>query len=487
MSNNSVYPVLVKGVEAGGGTLISGGGESTSLRATVESAMRQVLGWRPRVADADGFVAALSQSFLPVEENGSTRWAWNPHSYTIQTDIGAVTGAQASIFKRAQVALEQSLPLLEGLLPLRSDADDDDVDASRALIDSDLHELVNEVGRPGGPIVQRVNGLFDLLLGVDFNSEARTNPAAVGGHLGRLGERLGLEPDEVNTIEEEQNLTNFIILADYVISLRESWRAQQEFFDRDNNGIFLGTQLVLVNRSLATLAESVYEARDLLDSVFLSEAERETIELAFEGQTPITIAELFDWVEQFAANEAPRLIREGGKDGAIAIAPTLERLSQLLRAAWDISQDDSDNLPPGFHSERVQRALEELTIHADEALKRVSAFERNYGPEITCVEIAEYGSGNEEQSFGTTVDVTGQNFAEGAEIHLVHTQKNGDKAETWLELFWTKHSGGSCITGFVPVPCDTLRKWAAGKELSIVVVNPHGESARRNIGPGSIN
>ena len=39
----------------------------------------------------------------------------------MQADLGAVTGAQASIYSRAKVALYQSLPLLEGLTSLRVD------------------------------------------------------------------------------------------------------------------------------------------------------------------------------------------------------------------------------------------------------------------------------------------------------------------------------------------------------------------------------
>jgi hypothetical protein len=361
LENIQSYPVLTSEVSTLPTRRV--GAPGVSLGQTVQQALYETLGWRPRISDPKGFVAALIQSFTFVEVEGRKEWEWTPHVYTIQADLGAVTGAQASIYKRAKVFLDQSLPLLEGLKPLRADYDEEDTEASRAVVESYLTELVDELGLVGGPRVQLVDTHFLTLLGdIDVTT---TNPEEVEGQLGVLRARFGLKRDLVNTIEEEQNLTNYLILVDYVLSLKRSWDAQRHFFDRSGTDVYLGTQLVLLSRAMGTLVESVYEAYDAMDSVFLGDAERQTLYLSLKGEeTALTIAELLAWAERFGSEGGPRLIREGGKHGVRAFLPTVNRLRGLLRRAWEFSEESS-NPVRGFHTPRVERTWEELTKHAD--------------------------------------------------------------------------------------------------------------------------
>src|SRR5207248_7488821 len=94
----------------------------SSLAVTVGVAMQQVLGWKVRNDDPKGFVGALTQSFSCKQVEGHTECTWTPRSYAVQTDLsGGITGAQASIYARTKEAVDQSLPLLDGLYPLRAD------------------------------------------------------------------------------------------------------------------------------------------------------------------------------------------------------------------------------------------------------------------------------------------------------------------------------------------------------------------------------
>ena len=86
---------------------------TSQLGQIVDGALREVLGWRPRATDAQGFVAALNQSFSVKEAGGHIEWKWTPRSYAVAAELGAVTGAQASIYTRAKAMLDQSIPLLE--------------------------------------------------------------------------------------------------------------------------------------------------------------------------------------------------------------------------------------------------------------------------------------------------------------------------------------------------------------------------------------
>src|SRR5262249_31005743 len=91
------YPVQTEEVSRGSmATPGSSSGASTS--PLVEQSLRRILGWRPRTSDPKGFLAALNQSFSAREIEGHTEWQWIERGYSIQADIGALTGAQASFY-----------------------------------------------------------------------------------------------------------------------------------------------------------------------------------------------------------------------------------------------------------------------------------------------------------------------------------------------------------------------------------------------------
>lgn len=346
----------------------------STLEQTVEGALREVLAWRPRVTDPKGFQAALNQAFTAQEVNGRRQWAWTPRSYSVHADMGAITGAQASIYTRAKAALDQIVPLIEGLYTLRSDPDAEDIEAIRALVKGHLSELTNELGVVGGPRLPRVEQLFTALLGGGAMSE----PATVGGHLGTLRDRLGLESSRVNTIAEEQNLTNFRVVVDHVTSLQQSWASLARHFDPSGTDKFLGTQAILLSRAFNVVAESVQELEFKMDSVWLGAAERQTVTLNLGG-TMLTIAELLSWVEQFASEEAPRLIRDAGKDGVIALQPTLQQLHRLVQVA----QNPNATLNASFKQQRVQTGLAELEGHLNGALQLTGQIQRVQDFEIS--------------------------------------------------------------------------------------------------------
>jgi hypothetical protein len=365
------YPVLTEGAGASGGSwgTTSAAAVSPGLAAlgpSVEGTLREVLGWRPRMADPKGFLAALNQAFDLKEVQGHTEFTWKQRSYAVQHDIGAITGAQASIYSRAKVALDQVLPLLEGLKPLRADADDEDVEAARSIVKSEIEELVAELGVEGGPRVARVDTLFDLLLGAFQN---QLNFAQLAGQFGQVQQIFGFQRNRINTVAEEQDFTNFLIMVEHMQSLRQSFVTQRPFFTRaPGTQPFFGTQLVLVSRSLGVVSESVGEVYRAMDSVFLGAAERQVVELTFPnlpGEPPLFVSELLSWVDQAASEQGPRLLKEGGRAGAVAFLPTLDRIERLVRNSL-IPDQPANAVPAGYRTARVQRALQELADHLQE-------------------------------------------------------------------------------------------------------------------------
>jgi hypothetical protein len=214
--------------------------------------------------------------------------------------------------------------------------------------------------------------LFFQLFGRE-DVKAPVDTENLDGQLGLLRIRFGLERRFVNTIDEEQNLTNYLILADNTISLRFTWDQQRKFFELKTEDVFLGTQTVQLARALAVVAESVEETYLVMDSVFLGSAERQVLELDFTNKSKsstaltapnlpsIFLGDLLSWVEVFATDEGPRLIRDGGKDGVIeAFSITADKLAELVKATAVLSGGNDPKFPISFRTARVRRALDEL-------------------------------------------------------------------------------------------------------------------------------
>ena len=306
-----------------------------SLQQTVDSAIAQVLGRNLKSADPKAFLATLNQTFVAKETNGKTDYTWVPRSYAVQTELGGkVTGAQASLYFRAKSALDSILPLLTSLTPLDPAADLQNMDAARSIIRTELVELVNELGIESGPRVWKVQNLFRLLLGDEFNGVGN-------GQFHNLKIIFGFQRDRINTVAEEQSYSNYLIILDSVISLKQSWTT---YLEGSTEEAYLGTQLVKLSQAMAVVAESVNQVYEIMDCVFLGPAERQTIVLTFnEGQFPsITLQELLTWVMQFATEEGQTLAREGGKLAiAQVIKDTAETLSELVAIAAETNVNNS--------------------------------------------------------------------------------------------------------------------------------------------------
>jgi hypothetical protein len=363
---------------------------SAPLGQIVAKAVSDVLGWKVKPGDSKGFMGALTQSFTLTEVEGHVEHKWTPRTYAVQTDLaGGITGAQASVYSRGKVALEQCLPLLDGLYALNPEAIVEDVTALKAVVKSQLTEMVNELAFLGGPRISRVNQYFNLLLGSTFPPGAQhghvlhhTDPDAVGGTLGNLRDELGLsftKDDFVNSVEDETNLSNFRIISDYVTGLGQTWLYNLNFLVLNAKTPFFGTQLVLLSRQLSVVAESVDEVRFTLDSVFIGPSERQTMELKFPGLTPpsIFLEDLLSWIRDFASEEGPRLIQDGGKFGVgNTFYPVVQQLFTIVQQVPFVG-----GLPPGFSTPRVRFSLTDLAEQLRDLARLAKPIEHVITPE----------------------------------------------------------------------------------------------------------
>lgn len=380
----AAYPVLTEEVSttgvpapAAGGT---GGGGGAAYAQVVDQAMRDVLGWRPG-GDLSGFQAALTGAFQLREVEGHTQWTWQQRGYAVQADMGALTGAQASIYARAKSALDQMQPLLSGLTPLNPALfPPQDLEAIRTVITAELQELVTELALPGGPRIQRVDQLFHLLTGNRVGSR-NLNPDQVQGNLGTLRDRFGLTVDEIDTVDEERIVTNFRIVVEQVLSLQASWSTDRGMLTPFDPRASFGTVLIWLSRSLEAVCESVSDLTFALDSVFVDAAQRQVIELKFPGEKALLLSDLLDWVQRASGEEGPRIIQDAGKDGVFAFAPVLLRLSGLISSTRQAAQQDT-SLPAGMSTPRVDRALQVLVSQLAEAANLAGQVNRDAPPQI---------------------------------------------------------------------------------------------------------
>ncbi|MGI5453433.1 carboxypeptidase regulatory-like domain-containing protein [Streptomyces sp. CA-249302] len=426
----STFPVLTEEIGGGGRAAVGGGvvDRAASFGQTVENALRDVLGWRPG-SNTSGFQAALAGAFELRDVQGHTEFTWHPRGYAVQADLGALTGAQASIYQRAKNALDQIVPLLDALVPLDPAADPQDTEAVRTIVRAELGELVDELAVEGGPRIRRVDELFTLLLG-NRNPGIKLDPDAVGGQLAQLRDRFGLSTARIGTLDEERIVTNFRIVVDHVLALAAGWEVDRALFSGTSDQTALGTVLIQLSRSLDVVAQSVEETVFALDSVFVDAAQRQTIQLQFKDgdpsttpptppTPPILLSDLLDWVVRVSTAEGPRLIQDAGKDGVIAIAPMLKELARLVLLteglAAPLNQGGDRNLPEGMRTPRVRRALGELRTQLDDTVRLSSAVQRPETLEIVFVDDVV-----RDETTGTrTVTVVGRGFQTGSRAVLV--------------------------------------------------------------------
>jgi hypothetical protein len=352
----SAYPLLTDGAAA---SVRSGDAPASGqLQLVVDETVRDVIGRLPRYTDARAFEAALSNSFGVQDMDGVRTVTWHPRSYAGSAGLGAsVTGMQASVYARALGAREAVLPLLQGLVPLRPDFDQQEVDAACNVVRAELDALVEELGTDGGPRRARVDQLFDVLF--NQTTVGPTGPVD-GGMVGYLGFVFGFaddqgvaNSDQVNTIEEEQDFSSYVLLTDHLHTVQQSWLAFRGQRTQD-----LGTALFQLSRVLQVVAETIDEVESALNSVFVGDAERGVIRFDTSSSGEMLVDELLSWIRSFAATEAPTLIANSGRRGLGPIVDTAIRLRALNDDLVNEIANDPD-LPDGMRHPRVRFPLQE--------------------------------------------------------------------------------------------------------------------------------
>jgi hypothetical protein len=353
------YPLLTSdgAPPAPGG---QGGGAGTGgFQRTIDAAIRGTLGRLPRYTDSTSFVAALTASFELTETQGHTAAVWRPRSYIGQTELGGgVSGFQASLYARARDSLAAVLPIIRTITPLMAAPDEQELDAARGMVEAEFTAVVNELGTEGGPRRGRVDELFKILLD---NQVTGVDGAPVhNGVVGYFQKVFGLDAAQVNTIDEEQTYSSFLLMRDHITTVKTSW----DSFLTQSPGD-LGTGLVLLSNALQVVGESVEEVEAALDSVFVDSAERSVAQFETEGGRSMLVSELLGWITSFATQEARDLIQQAGRRAMGAVTSTADNLDELVARLIDAVEEKRPGLPVAMRHPRVLPPLRELDGYLD--------------------------------------------------------------------------------------------------------------------------
>lgn len=268
------------------------------------------------------------------------------------------------------------------------EADPEYVKALREMARSQMTEIVTEFGTVGLPSILRIDTYFEILLGQHPTrnfTQVEFDPDKIKGTLGSLRDTYGIyfrgNPFN-NSVEDEQDITNFRVISDYMTSLLQSWIANRQFFIvKPKELAFFGTQLVLISRQLNVIAETVNEVRFVLDSVFIGPNERQTLLLEFTDNTlpPMFLEDVLVEVENFVTDEGPRLLRDGGKISVTNnIQPVVRSLEHMIDQAHD--PENKKRLPDGYNTTRVRHSLDDLQDQLRELLKLTKQVEQSVPP-----------------------------------------------------------------------------------------------------------
>jgi hypothetical protein len=266
--------------------------------------------------------------------------------------VSAATGlsvAQTSLFERAQAALADAQRRLVALKPMQTPSDPENLDTVRVLTLSVYKRLVRELGRSGGPRDERTEMYFTTLIGVPKQPPT----LGVGSLLDQIKAQFNINIEDVNSQEDSANVASFHNVRDYLFDLRRSWEA----FVTDRGRDF-GQRAARFSQLLLMIQDDVADVETAMDEVNFDSLDRDTFEI--EENKPLTIHGLLSWIAEFAAEEGPEIVDEGGVIGIKASVKTLDKILELIGKLIDL-----EKFP--VNEKSVKASLEALEGHLQKA------------------------------------------------------------------------------------------------------------------------
>ena len=264
------------------------------------------------------------------------------------TSIGGHSVAQMSLFERAHAALADAERRLAALKPMQTPSDPENLEALRAITLVTYRRLVNEFGRSGGPRSERADKYFIVLNGMPALTDPLPTELGSKTLLGKIHDQFKLASG-INTQEDSANVANFRIVKDNLFDVQRSWKAFATDRQEDPS-----EKAARFSRFLITIQDDVADVETAMDNINFDATDRDSTEIT--GAVSITVQGLLSWITEFAAEEGPEMVSEGGLLGIAATLPTLEAIHPLVGV-----------LKGQVQGELVKASVETLESHLGDA------------------------------------------------------------------------------------------------------------------------
>jgi hypothetical protein len=354
-----------------GGGQAGGVGGASTLERQVERALAQVLGHSPGRGDGS-FTSALEAAF-PIDCYGNISAAPARGAVSMYANGNGVAGKlanqlsveQGALYRQALTIAGDTQRVLAGLEPFVEIGDKQKIEALRALIRSELGELIDEFGRVDKPRPQRVEAYFDELIGPN-------------GHVIQFGHRAFLDRQLAvpTTPDDESQLAGFELLRRYIDMLRTAWNHYNQPRINQRFPAF-SDRLTRAQTLLPSIAAANDTFMASMSAVGFADAERRTEAARFTRLVPanaipplpgLTVSDLNEWIDRFANIEAPTVLSESGQYGLQSVTDQADRLflvlAPVLAHAQVLGQNQIGTMPllaKILTHERVVWTLGELT------------------------------------------------------------------------------------------------------------------------------
>lgn len=300
---------------------------STTADRKVDDLFRQV--FRGKVPDKPAeLIDKLNQVVRAkkVEGRAAPEFTYSPKPTGITKSIEGQSVAQTSLFERAHASLTDAEKRLTELRPMETPKDPQNLDALRAVTASTYKRLVNELGEGGGPRNKRALRLFDALIGKqEPDAEIKLGDDSL---LKQIQDEFTLT-GTASSPEDSANLANFRILKENLFDIFRGWGN----FKGEIEGDF-GSRAAKLARTFDLIQDDVADLEAVLDAVGYDASDRESDQLlpdVIESEK-ITVDGLLTWTREFAAEEGPEMLKDGGVTGVKATLPTFDELTALSAA-----------------------------------------------------------------------------------------------------------------------------------------------------------
>jgi hypothetical protein len=298
---------LVELIGAPAATTAVARGPAVPATAAARQAIRSVIGRTVSADDVGTARSALEAAFAPEQRNGRTVFVWKrAGSRGAAAGPGTLSFDQQRLVADAGGSIAEVRAIVDRLEPItRLEVGDEEIDAARLVVRTELASLESELANRDGPLPERVQSTLQVL----------------ERELGHLRAVARLDPRNVTTAEEDKQLIEFEAAQEHLRCLAETW---ERFRDRTNRFSTLTHRLT---DATACIEDTLVELEARLDET--ARAGGRCRSAPITGADGLTVATYLSWVRSAVRDELRPILESGGRRGVAAVAPTLGKLARI--------------------------------------------------------------------------------------------------------------------------------------------------------------